>query len=63
MHYSFLLINSEEMKSLASLDMASKASSSKSKSDLVILAKVSASFSPINGDSPDSLQTKKNISN
>lgn len=43
------------MKSLASSDMASKASSSKSNSARVMLAKVSASLSPMKGESPDSL--------
>lgn len=47
------------MKCLASLEMASKASSSKSKSARVMFAKVSASFSPINGESPDNLKKDK----
>lgn len=49
------------MKCLASLEMASKASSSKSKSARVMFAKVSASFSPINGESPDNLKKDKNV--
>ena len=46
------------MKSLASCEIASKASSSKSKSARVMLAKVSASLSPMKGDNPDNLIRK-----
>jgi len=51
-----LLTSSFFMKSLANSEMTSKASSSKSHSTAVTLASVSESLSPINGDSPESLQ-------
>lgn len=54
--YSFRFTNKEEIKSLASCEMASNASSSKSYEALVMFAKVSASFSPMNGDKPDNLK-------
>ena len=47
------------MKSLASSEMTSKLSSSKSHSAAVTLARVSLSFSPNNGDKPLSLEMKK----
>lgn len=54
--HSFRLTSKDWMKSLASSVMASKASSSKSNSARVMLLKVSASLSPMKGDSPDSLR-------
>lgn len=57
--HSFLLTRSSEMNSFAVCDIESKASSSKSKSALVMLANVSASLSPINGESPESLSKTK----
>lgn len=53
--HSFLWMSSEVMKSLASSDMEVNASSSKSNSARVMLAKVSASLSPIKGERPDNL--------
>jgi len=55
--YSLRLINSALMKSLASWETASNASSSKSNSAFVMLVNVSGSLSPMNGDRPDSLKT------
>lgn len=52
-------MSNDEMKSFASFEIALKASSSKSKSALVMLANVSASFSPMNGDNPDNLVLTK----
>lgn len=53
--YSFRLTSKPVMKSLASFEIASKASSSRSQSARVMLAKVSASLSPMNGDKPVNL--------
>ncbi len=50
------------MKSLASSEMSSKSSSSKSHCAIVMLARVSASESPRNGESPDSLQSENDSS-
>ena len=54
--YLAFLTNNIEIKSLASSDMTSKLSSSKSHSTPVTLARVSLSSSPRSGDRPLSLQ-------
>ena len=53
--YSNFLTRSCEIKSFAVSEISSKASSSKSHMVMVTFDSVSASVSPINGDSPDNL--------
>ena len=55
-HYLGFLTSSSVIKSLASSVISSNDSSPKSQFALVTLARVSASWSPRNGDSPDNLQ-------
>ena len=55
--YLFFLTNRFSMKSLASLEISSNASSSKSQAALVIFARVSGSLSPANGERPDRLKS------
>lgn len=54
--YSWFFISNLEMKSLATCEISSNASSSKSQAAFVTLDSVSVSVSPMKGDSPDNLK-------
>ena len=61
MRFLMSLTRRLEMKSLASSEISSKVSSSKSHCAMVTLTNVSASESPRNGDRPERLEYRKDL--